>query len=260
VKAALELGLIETALTEMLEQAADAKVSNLSEWNTVKQVGEAALNLGRLDKVRELFPDLEGSPAPPDRLDLYLRLAAARGDYAEADRLLADALQHAWRPPAGQPTPAHPAASVGVLLGKALLGEGQHIMGMPFMPWLTNNPADIIQRPWLVENTSDFWLRRWRHTGIILGLSLSRQNAEWHLLRGWLALEAGRCAEAREQFEMARDLAVPPERWAREVDKLKAWWNPQAEVPNAQELGARHIVLRDLSVRYLRWLEDKSTP
>ena len=57
-----------------------------------------ALDLGRLDKARQLLPEPEGEAVKPDDLNYYVRLAAARGDYAEADRFLADALRQAWQP------------------------------------------------------------------------------------------------------------------------------------------------------------------
>jgi hypothetical protein len=266
VKAALEQGLIETALT-VLEQVEDKKVSNLTELNLLKQATAAALNLGLLDKARGLLGDLKGRPAPPDQLELYVRLAAASGDYAEADRLLADALNRAWQPPQSQSAP-HPATMVAISLGRALLGnasrgvtkEGQRLMSMPSMPWLTNNPADLFQRTWLLENPSDFWLRYWRHSALVNGLNFAHQNGVWHLLRGWIALEAGRCVEARQQFRLARDLAVLPEDWVPEVDKLNAWMNPQVEIPGVSELGLRHFVLHNMSVGYLRWLEEKPNP
>ena len=38
-------------------------------------------------------------PVAPQYLELHLRVAAARGDYAEADQHLADALSNAWQDP-----------------------------------------------------------------------------------------------------------------------------------------------------------------
>ena len=177
VSIALELGLTETALTS-LEEVTETKISNQKDLLVVKRVTEVALDLGRLATAKKLLiPEAEGitdEPVRPEYLDLHLRLAAGRGDYAEADRLLADALRHAWKPPPGQSL-LDPAILVAPLVGRALLGHGQRLTGTPSMPWLTNNLADIFQRPWLVQNASDFWIRRWRLEAVRNGLLAIQQ-------------------------------------------------------------------------------------
>lgn len=265
VKVALELGLSETALAA-LEEAADTEIRTSAELLIVKQAASVVLDLGRLDKARELLPDPEGQPVRPDDLDLYVRLAAARGDYAEADRLLANALRHAWQPPPGQLPVPDPANQVAPLIGKVVLAEGPRYLrslGLPIrlpLPWLTNNAADIFQRPWLVQNPSDFWIRRWHLEAVVNGLIAIEQQAEEHLMRGWLALEAGHCGEARKHFQSVRDITVPGRNWIPEVNRLGAWLNAQAEIPAMQQLGLRHVLHYDLSKHYLNWLEEKPIP
>ena len=259
VKVALEQGLSETALAVLEEQAADMNPNSLADMAILRQMKEVVLNLGHLDKARGLFPDFEG-PLKLEDMDQYVRLAAARGDYEEADRILSDALRHAWQPPPGQPRVPEPASAVGSLVGRVLLAEGQHLMGVPCVPWLTNNPADIFLRPFLAQNASEFWRRRWRMEAVLTGLLAVQQQADWNLTRGWLALEAGRCAEARKHFQNTRDNTVPLMQWAPEVDRLNAWLAPREEIPRIQQLGYRQVVLRALSQRYLRWLEEKPNP
>lgn len=254
VRIALALGLPETALA-LLEEESEMSIT-AKDLDVVKAVTAAALDLGRLDTAsRLLVPDPQSTanqPVRPDYLDLHVRLAAARGDYADADRLLADALRHAWQPPPGQPR-INPAMVVGPLIGRILLGEGQFLTGARFMPWAPKDPRDIFLRPRLVQNPSDFWLRRWRYEAILDGLAVAAEEGEQHLMRGWLALEAGQCTEARKHFHAVRDTAVPVEKYMPEIEKLDAWFIKQ-EIDNFQELRLRHNVLDGLSKRYLSWL------
>jgi hypothetical protein len=254
-QAALELGLSETALA-VLEQEADLNISSPTEILLVKVLTGVALDLGRPDRARELLPDPEGQPVKTEDLELYLRLAAARGDYAKADKLLDDALRHAWQPPPGQMRMPDPVMLVAPLVGKVLLAEAQHLMGTPSMPWATTNRADIFQRSWLTQNASEFWRRRWRMEAIINGLLAARQEAEWNLIRGWLALEAGHCVEARKHFQTALNLTVPGPRWAPEVNQLDAWLEPQSEIRGLQNVAVRHAVIYDQSTHYLNLLKE----
>lgn len=244
VKVALELGLTETALVA-LEQAGEGDVNTQADLGIVKQVMSVALDLGRLDKARELLiPDSEtvaGQPVRPDDVDLHVRLAAARGDYAEADHLLADALRHAWEPLPGQPM-LDPSRMTAEAVGRVLLGEALRAAAMPRLP---------SAHPLL---PSSFWIRRWRLDAVTSGLYGCLQHAEWYVLRGWLALESGRCVEAHRQFQAARAITVPFENWAPETNRVNAWMRPDRDIPEIQQLGFRHSVLRELSERYVDWL------
>jgi tetratricopeptide (TPR) repeat protein len=267
VNVALELGLAETAL-EALEQAAADSVSTSNDMAIIKRVTAVLLDLGKLDRARELLPDPEGEePVKPEEMDLYLNLAAARGDYEKADRLLEDALQHAWQPPLGQPAPPTAVDRLGLLVGQALLGEARLVMGVtgvgaederltgiPSMPVWPNDLREMFQRPFLVENASDFWLRRWRYLAIITGLDIAQQHADLYMLRGWLALEAGHCDEAHEDFRAVLDNIVSEKSWVPEVNKLNPLLFPEPEIRQIQQLNFRHTLLRDLSERYLKWL------
>lgn len=240
VKVALEMGLSETALTA-LEQASDLEISKAADLAIVKRVTDVVLDLGRLDKARELLPDPEGRPVKIEEVDSYVRLAAARGDYEAADRILDEALQ--------RPLVNGDLSSTTVqTIARVLLTEAQEVTGAPRFPLL---------RPLLL---SHFWVRRLRLEAIFSGLLVARQKAEWHATRGWLALEAGRCSEARRHFHSARDLAVPFTHWALAVDKLSDCMVLQEEMPRWQQLDISHAVLLDLSAHYLKWLEEKRTP
>lgn len=244
VNVALQMNLAETAL-DALEQAASDSISTARDMDTIRKVTAVLLDLGQLDRARELLPDPpEGQPVKPEEMDLYLDLAAARGDYEKADRLLEDTLHHAWKPPLGQPMLPPPVDQLGQLVGKALLGEAQRLTGIPSMPIV-------------VENASDFWIRRWRYMAIITALDLTQQRADLHMLRGWLALEAGHSDEARKSFRAALDQIVPEKTWIPEINKLNAWLMPEREIPQIQQLNMRHAIVHDLSKRYLSWLEKE---
>jgi hypothetical protein len=252
---ALQEGLSETALN-VLEQEADPNSINFNELALIKVLTGVALDLGRLDKAHELLPDPAGQPVKPEELELYLRLYTAVGDYAKADQLLEDALRHTRQPPPGQMRLPEPASLVGTLVGKVLLAEAQRLMGAPCMPWVPNNLADPFQGRLMFQNASEFWRRRWRLEAVINGLLATKQEGEGYMLRGWLALEAGHCAQARKYFQTARDLAVFAANWAPEVNRVDAWLDPQTEGRGLQQVGFRHVLLYDLSTRYLNWLKE----
>jgi hypothetical protein len=186
-----------------------------------------------------LLPD--GEPPTPQTIvveffDLYVRLAAARGDYAEADRLLHDALNYAW--------PGSNLAnktSVTILVGQVLLDQAMQIGGAPSIPW-------------------EFWLRRWRHEALVTGVSAQQRRSEWLMMRAWLALEAGQCVEARQHFQSALEEVVPEERWLLEVRKL----NALVDAPNQQSMELRRLentvmhqrFIRSFAQHHLRWLDE----
>jgi hypothetical protein len=257
VGVALQEGLAEIALEE-LEQSDLINVSTPAEVEIIKQVTGVALDLGRLDKARQLLPDPEDEPVKLGDLDSYVRLAAARGDYAEADRFLTDALRQLQQPAERQRLLFDRSVQIALLIGKAMLGEGQRLSSLPNMPVWPNNPADILQRPMLTQMPSDFWLRRWRLEAIVNGMDFARQLAEWQVMRGWLALESGHCIEAREHFQTVRDLTIPFEHWIPEVNRLKApWLSAQDEIQRLNQLGLRHNILDALSKNYLNWLVEE---
>src|SRR5262249_31449436 len=158
-------------------------------------------------------------------LQLYLRLAAARGDYAEADRLLADAVQHSWQLPSGQTRPGDPCYAAAFTLGRLLQTGAISATGTTLVP---------VPHPWV---PSTFWMLRWRLEAVLYGMTSVQQHAEWHFLRGWLALEEGRCVEARKHFQTVRNITVVGEEWGREVEKVNAWLDLQRELSTLQQLN-----------------------
>lgn len=258
VKVALQEGLAEIALEE-LEQIEVVNAATPAEVEIIRQVTNVALNLGRLDKARQLLPEPENEQVKPDDLNFYVRFAAAHGDYGDADQYLADALRQVRQRPEGQLFLFDRSVQIALLLGKAMLGEGQRLTSLPNMPVWPNNAADLIQRPQLTQMPSDFWLRRWRLEAIVNGMDFARQQGDWYLMRGWLALECGHCEEARKNFQAIRDLAVPFEHWVGEVNRLREpWLFPQDEIQRLNQLGLYHNLLDALSMNYLNWLEQPS--
>jgi tetratricopeptide (TPR) repeat protein len=244
VRIALEKGLAETALTT-LEQAAPGELSSLKEVSIVSQMMALLLDMGRLDQARDLLlpePDMVGKPVPLHYLDYHVRLAAARGDYAEADRHLADALKQMRQPTAGRPSSSSSAQQIGERVARVLLAEAQRLGGAPRVPTL----VQVLP--------SDFWVRRWRLDALETGLLEGQQRADWYLLRGCLALEAGRCVEAREHFQLVLATVVPPDRWVPEVNHLDALLDPR-EMQILQHLPVRQGTAEELSRHYLKWLD-----
>ncbi|HEY7424795.1 MAG TPA: hypothetical protein VH682_11245 [Gemmataceae bacterium] len=245
---ALRKGLAETALTA-LKQAPSGELIGPNGVGVRREVREMLLNLGRLDEARDsLIPEGEevtDKPMSPEFLDLHLRLAAGRGDYEWADRILADALNYAWKNPAGQPMHFGQRNHVGDAVRQVLMGElraeAQHLLGIP----------QPLVPPWLPS--SEYARRRWRLEAIQTGLLVEQQRAEWYMLRGWLAVESGRCVEAPNYFQAALDTLVPPPRWMPEVNKLNILLDTEAR--SLQELGARQGIAWSLARQYMKWLK-----
>jgi hypothetical protein len=243
---ALEKGLADLA-AQTAEEAAGEMNDPKGQRDVAREVTVLLLNLGRLDKARDvpiLDPEVTaGQPAPPNYLDLHLRLAAANGDYEQADRLLADALNYAWKNPAGRPAHFPERMRIGAAIGSVLMGEAQHLTGAPQLP----------APPWLAPTPSDYSRRRWRLDALTGALLIEQQRVAWCMLRGWLAVEAGRCVEARGDFQDALDKVTLPRRWTPEVERLKVLID--AESDPLRELAVRQEIVRSLSRQYLKWLK-----
>jgi hypothetical protein len=243
---ALEKGLADLA-AQTAEQAASELNDPKGQRDVAREVVVLLLNLGRLDKARDvrIFDPEETAdqPVPPNYLDLHLRLAAASGDYERADRLLADALNYAWKDPTGRPVHFPERARISAAIGSVLMGEAQHLTGTPQLP----------TPPWLTLTPSDYSRRRWRLDALAGALSIEQQRVAWCMLRGWLAVEAGRCVEARGDFQDALDIMTLPQRWMPEVERLKVLID--AESGPLRELAVRQEIVGSLSRQYLKWLK-----
>jgi hypothetical protein len=242
---ALQNGLVQKALS-VLEEGDPNEFTDMRGVSGARLMMGLFLDLGQVDKARVLLvPDSAESadkPVSPQYLELYLRLAAARGDYAEADKHLADALDNAWRDPSGRMPHVETAAQIGLLVGRTLLAESQHLAGGFQAPTISG----------LVP--SHFWRGRWRVEAIETALLLGEQRVEWYLTRGWLALEAGRCEEARQHFRTVLDWVVSDDYWVPEIDRLRAFVGQQ-EVQQLFELGPRQDAARRLAQHCLRLLD-----
>jgi hypothetical protein len=258
VQAALERGLAETAL-QVLDDASPDEVKGQNELAIIGRLTGVLLDLGRLDKARDLLmPDPEAvrdQPVPPYYLNYHVRLAAAHGDYAEAERHLTDALNHAWKDPRGRPEGADTALQVGFGLARVLLAEAQHATGMQRVPWVPNRAPDLYRNPFLGQSPSDFWVRRWRMELLQINLDVARKVNELQLLRAWLALESGHNEQARRNFRVLSESIVPSSRWIPEMDRLDAFFDSR-ELQPLQLINIHQNVARALAQRYLKWLDE----
>ena len=264
VRVALDRGLVETAVTTLKDEA-PREVKGANDLAIISELARRLLDLGRLDEARELLlPDAEefgDKQVPPYYLNHYVRLAAAQGDYALADRFLTDALNHARRDPQGQPENVAAALQIAGGIGRVLLAEAQHAagapnaLGAPRVPWVPNRPQDFFQSPLLGQSPCEYWVRRWRMEALEANLSIQQQRDELHLLRGWLALEAGHNDQARRSFRTVAESVVPASRWIPEINRLDAFLD-QREMPALQQINIRQNVARSLAQRYLKWLNE----
>jgi hypothetical protein len=84
-------------------------------------------------------------------------------------------------------------------------------------------------------------------------LAVGQQRSEWQLLRGWLAVESGRCVEARGYFQGTLNTGMPSANWAPQVNGLKVLL--PAEANFLQELALRQDIAQNVSRQYLEWLK-----
>lgn len=261
VRMALERGLAESALNAMKE-ASSKDISTVMDRAIVARVGELLLDLGRVDEAADLLvPEGEEAdkPVPPSTLNARLRLAAARGNYAEADRHLADALNHAWKEPLGNRERApDPLAEFAKGVGRVLLLEAQRLGGVPRPPDGFGAPRLPVVFPLTPSRSfaggAEFGVRHLRLQALLSGLLVQQERGELHLTRGWLALESGRCDEARRDFEAASEALPDEKRWVPEVNRLNSILDVR-ELQLLQQLPARQAIARAWARHYLEWLK-----
>jgi hypothetical protein len=236
-QAALENGLAGKALdvfkgiTDPLELLDPARGGGAQ---AVALTVELLLTTGQLEDARDLLDPDRSGPAgtqnTPGQMLLQVRRAAAAGDYAEADGYLAAALQPG-EDPARRQTPVEATGPVvAQYVGHLLLREAPQAAGLPWQ--IDRHLPLLFARPGQVQ-----WVQlyNWQTLAGLAGQTASfwtQREAELRLLRGWLALEAGRVAEADEQFRALEPLVAPPRPW----------------MPRPFE------GMRDLTARYRRWI------
>jgi hypothetical protein len=242
---ALQNNLAEKALS-ILEQADANEFTDLRGLSGVRLMIGLCLDLGQVDKARLLLiPEpakMAGKAVSPQSVELHLRLAAARGDYAEADQHLADVLSNAWQDPSSKGPHMQTADQIGILVGRALLVESQYLAGGIQAP----TPSGIVP--------CHFWRSRARVEALETAMLLGQQRIEWYLTRGWLALEAGHCDEARKHFQMVLDWVASNMDWGPETERLVGVL-AQQEGQQLIEMGIRQTAARNLAQHYLHSLD-----
>lgn len=212
---------------------------------------ELLLNTGQAEEAAELLrPEgrVPNEAALASELWFHVRHAAAVGDYALADALLASALRLGEAGP-GRDVP-------GLLSMRAAISQG---LGY----FVLREATQAAQMPWQIHRHLPCSLQPpygWRSpesAATIVGLSatsglqLCQGEAEMHLVRGWLALEAGETSRADAELAIAESLILPPERWAPVLSRLPMT-GPQAQSMGSVAAGQASALA--LCRRYREWL------
>ncbi len=248
---AREKGLAETALNVLVNAPDPVELFDPARGGgrpLVDGALELLLDMGRVEEAREL---LEPSEEKGDQQTMVthvwyqVRRAAGAGDYAAADRYLAQVQV------LGEGTEGMGVSPlVAQMLGQILLREAMEAGGVPRLhrdlPYLLTvrnilRPVTPMQWQLGVSNASR------------TALLLLHQQAHLHLMRGWLALEAGNIDRAREQLREAERLSPPPEKGLQQLLDLKAV--AREEVGSQVLLATRQLATRALAVRGLEWLD-----
>jgi tetratricopeptide (TPR) repeat protein len=207
VQIALSKKLAETALAELRRADPAGQPREQAATIAMHQV-VLLLRMGKLDEVRDGLPELKGllGVLPELQVPAYewfqIALAAASGDYEEADRYLKpvqESMAHSpglyqrlqqlgvvGRPPGAVPD-LNVSEAVPMMIGQLLLREAPTNLGIPVhvIPGfiLPDGPVLFNQATQLAQ---------------LIGL-----EADLQTLRGMLALESGAIAAAREDFRGA---------------------------------------------------------
>jgi hypothetical protein len=256
VTIALEEGLAETALNALQQAAPEDLPKDISgsSVEVVSRMMDLTLRLGRLNEARQLLmPDPEkmaGKPVSPKYLEYHVRLAAARGDYEEADRRLVDALDDVWKDAKGKSRNAVNQDVIGTVIGQVLLEEARPLFGAPRLPWVPQPSKQGVEMRLLGQIPSRVWVRGLRLAALKAGVEIQEERTNWLLMRGWLALESGRCREARQHFRAALDEQVMPATWLPAVHQLQILPENSAPTQVLIQLG----MLRQQQGRTRNWI------
>jgi tetratricopeptide (TPR) repeat protein len=248
---ALDSGLAETALNAIRNAPDPTEVLDPARGGgapLVYAAVELLLDTGQIDEARQVLDPMEekgDERVMAANLWYQVRRAAAAGDYAEADRYLARTLAVTE---AGKDGLSFLMAQP---LGLALLREAMPAGGLPWTHW--DLPHLLTQRG-VVRGLPTLPWQRAVIQATHLGLTSQVQQAEWHLVRGWLALEIGDVDGARESLRAAERLAPPPDRWRQELGSLR--YLTERELALAlYQIEARQAAARGLAVRCREWLD-----
>jgi predicted negative regulator of RcsB-dependent stress response len=287
---ALEYGLGQTAL-DVLEKAKQTEL--VDEHSTYYAQGVAQelmlwLQTGQVEKAAEVLDGEDNQKKLPGVLGvlpdvglpgydwLKTLLAAAKGDYAEADRRLASIqtqlarsdhfptllreMEVADDPDATKGLDV--SAFTALVAGHLVLREAPRATGAA---WLTLQdvpleiPAPRPPPPTLLVPRTREVLLDFTANGT---LSVVRRQADLDALRGWLLLEGGATPAARDAFDQALSRSLPPDRWTPGLVPLAATQPFEAAAFHAVadrsatavgvQFGGRPIALMGL-----KWVEGK---
>jgi tetratricopeptide (TPR) repeat protein len=239
LRVALSMGLIETASREVERDLVEEHADHPPPAELL-QVAQLKLTMGQVQDARDsIEPGVDSpnmQPAKAVNPWPYVQLAAARGNYDEADRHLEQRLDLLQRDAA-----VH---EVGGLVAAALLAEAQQGAGMHGQQM--RRLLSLYGLP-----SADLYIQ----AACRITLQRLQEQAECHFFRGWLALEAGHIERAREQLRLALEDLVPFERGVPVIRSLVVRRIDQMIV--LQSLTERQEALRRVIQLYLSWIDPK---
>jgi hypothetical protein len=228
---ALQFGLVESACDLLLDDLKE-KMDESSQQK-LNQAARLKLYMGRAGDAEQLLTPEGDSPTVLRQvvLDpwLYVELALARGRYQQADDHLVGMLERhqksAW------------AQQVGSRIGNALLLAAPGATGIGLHPVRLQGPAEIeILR------------------GTRIALETLQREAELHLFRGWIAVEAGAIDRARTELQAARKCVAFPEAWGRAVNRLGI--QTTDDITHMRLLGYQQGEVEYMASLYLHWIRQ----
>jgi hypothetical protein len=247
---ALTNGLGETALNIIDHDPEWTKALNDERTGpgAVRLTLEVLLDTGRLDDTQDVLDPEKGQAGDPafmqqHRAD-FVRRAAAAGDYAAADRYLADTLPPNFRPGADI------CATAAHLVGHFLLRQAPRAAHMPWqVPFAPGPRGQMMMDPG--SNMPALVLQSSLRT-----LEQLHRQSEVYLTRGWLALEAGRTAEADEYLAVAAALTSSPERWGPTLLAMRNMIPQTIAMQVFGVIGPAEISTRTLAERCRGWIAE----
>jgi hypothetical protein len=214
---------VQLALQNHLAEPALKVMTNDPEWTellkqertrviAIELLLDLYLNTGQLDDAQQILEPEGDKAVDPvvvaQHISSYIRWAAAAGEYSQAEQFLARTI------PAGAKPALNARLVAAQVIGSYILAAAPRAAAVPFWLPLSRNPQGQL------TPSVD-----WQPVAIAISITVLeaiQNEAGVYLLRGLLALEAGRVADAEMFFRTAETLVVPDDRWVPLLFSLRA--------------------------------------